>query len=145
VLDRDPGPLALLALDQVRPFPPRPSFEAIVADALGTLAGLDARAASARADLADAGGDPTDGFDADLAAAMDDALEAPGAGATSDAADTIDRGDNLDVLRQSVSDVLPSADTPVTFNYDEPPPPPRVSPAPTPEEKNPPDTEIIEP
>jgi len=117
-------PLDLLDPASLAPMPARPSFSGIVAGGLSDAAGLDAAAATAHTDLASAGSDPTDGFDATVADATSDGLEAPGADAAGTAAALLDSGDNLDQVRQSVSDGLPPPDTPVTIDNVDPPPKP---------------------
>lgn len=142
--DRDAGPFDALPPLTLRPLPARPSFEGIVADGLGSRAGLDARLVTAGGDLATAAGNTNDGFEGELAEAIGDGLNPPGDGVALDVATSIEGGDNLDGIRQSVADTLPPSDTPIDLGFDAPPAPPGSY---TPDDrgdKNPPNTEGIE-
>lgn len=125
--DRERGPLEYLEVEQLRPFPPRPSFGTIVADALEAFRGADDRLGLAAADLSAGGGDPNDGFAAELGAATADGLEAPGGEMPGAIVTAIGSGDDNDTLRASVQDVLPPVEAPIDMSFDEPPSPPNVS------------------
>lgn len=125
MFDLEPGPLARLEPDQVRPFPSRASFEGLVAEALGELPALDARLAGAAVATTD---NPSLDLDAvftttigGAAAEVDNQL----AGApVSPAAQLVGAGDNADGLRQDSLRYLPSADTPIRATLEDPPGPP---------------------
>lgn len=119
----EPGPLARLEADQVPPFPVRPSFEGIVADALAELPALDARLAGAALWTAD--NPPVDldaVFAATVGAANAEVDYQAGQFDGAPFADLVAVGDNEDTLRQSVLRYLPGADTPIETNFEEPSP-----------------------
>lgn len=142
--DRDAGPFDALPPLRLRPLPARPSFESVVADGLSNTAGLDAQFVTARGDLATVAGNVNDGFEGELAEAIGDGVNPPGDGIALDVATTIEGGDNLDGIRQSVADILPPPDTPIDLGFDAPPAPPANYAADRREDKNPPNTEGIE-
>jgi hypothetical protein len=119
----EPGPLARLEPDQTPPYPARPSFEGIVADALGEIPALDARLAGAALSLADNPLADLDAvFYATVGAADNEVDYQDGGFDGAPFADLIDSGDNEDLLRQSVQRYLPGADAPIETNYEEPQP-----------------------
>lgn len=119
----EPGPFARLEPDQVPPYPTRPSFEGIVADALVDLPNLDTRLAGA---MLWAGDNPPDELDAvflgTVGAASGEVDAQIDAMAGSPLLDVIATGDNEDVLRQSVQRYLPAPDAPIETNFEEPSP-----------------------
>lgn len=119
----EPGPLARLEADQTPPYPTRPSFEGIVADALAELPALDARLAGAAIWAADNPPDELDAvFNATVGAANGEVDDQVAAFSDTPMADLIAVGDNEDLLRQSVLRYLPGADAPVETNFEEPQP-----------------------
>jgi hypothetical protein len=123
MLEPERGPLARLEPDQIPPFPVRPSFEGIVADALGELPALDARLAGAALWTAENPPDELDAvFNATVGAAAGEVDDQIGAFDVSPFADLIASGDNEDTLRQSVLRYLPPSEAPIETNFEEPSP-----------------------
>lgn len=117
----EPGPLARLEADQVPPYPTRPSFEGIVAEALAELPALDARLAGAAMWAADNPPDDLDAaFNATVGAANSEVDDQVAAFSGTPMADLIVIGDNEDTIRQSVLRYLPAADAPIETNFDLP-------------------------
>lgn len=122
MFELEPGPLAPLVPDELRPFPPRSSFETLVADALGALAGAEAALASTAVRTTE---QPPDDLDAlygatvgAAEAAVDDEIaHAPGSSAPT----LVDTGNTVDQIRQSVLGYLPQPDAPISASFDEPP------------------------
>lgn len=105
------------------PYPVRPSFEGIVADALGELPALDARLAGAALWTTENPPDELDAvFNATVGAANGEVDTQIGAFDVSPFADLVTVGDNEDTLRQSVLRYLPGPEAPIETNFEEPSP-----------------------
>lgn len=132
----DPGPLEPLPIEALRPFPPAPLFETIVARGLADLSGADSilvSAADSVAAVSPAAADAAlSGPLNELARAIDDSgtIESdPGF------ARDIGVGDELEHLRDSMRAPLPPPETPIDFDpggpWDQAPvPDPDVAPDP---------------
>lgn len=137
----DAGPLKLMAIDELRTLPFRPSFSGLVANSLAALPGADAQLGAQQFSARANSGDPNDGFEGEIAAAIGDGLLPPGDGISLDTGESISRGDNLDAVRQSVAGVLPGADAPIDLSFESPPTPPHIDIAQAAHDKYEPDQE----
>ena len=119
------GPLELLDPASLVPFPVTPSFEGLVADRLGNLAGADVVLAGA-ADHA--GANPPDDLEgayaSTIAPAADAANNETATTAPSTIPDRIAAGDAADDRRVDAAKYLPDVGAPIDQDFHTPPPPP---------------------
>ena len=115
-------PLDRLDPSSLQPFPPAASFEGLVADRLGQLAGSDAVMAGI---TATAGAHPQsdlDGlFDGTVRVGADGLGDEDASMPASQLPQFIDAGDNADVLRTGVLPYLPQPDAPIEQPFTDPP------------------------
>lgn len=121
----DPGPLALVDSTALQPFPIGPSFEGLVADRLGGIAGADAGLANTGID---ATSDPPDDVEplyaSTVGAAAEDAANEDAGAPESPVPQLVDAGENADAIRKDSARYLPPADAPIEQNFTTPPNPP---------------------
>jgi len=118
----DAGPLQLVDESELAPFPPAPSFEGIVANHLGAIAGADGALAGAGVH---ATADPPDDIPGYYAATVGAAADNAGNESSNTGAgpllELVGAGDGADSIRVDSAKYLPGADAPIGDGFIDPP------------------------